>query len=45
MVNAISEQATIPMLAQACKTAVYMLNRTVKHQLTGNPQLKCGMVM
>jgi hypothetical protein len=22
-----------------------MLNRTVKHQLTGNPQLKCGMVM
>ena len=30
MVNAISEQATIPMLAQACETAVYVLNGTVK---------------
>ena len=30
MVDAVSEQATILMLAKACETAVYVLNRTGK---------------
>jgi len=30
MVNAVSEQATMPMLAQACETAVYVLKHTEK---------------
>lgn len=45
MFNAVSEQATIPMLAQACETAVYVLNHTENTSVIGwSPKEMCGMV-
>jgi hypothetical protein len=35
MVNAVSEQTTIVMLAQACETAGYVLNHTGKTSVIG----------